>query len=311
MQIFRRFRSVAVMALAVFSVASSLRAQGVDDSNATRSADLNSVLHADSSRPSYAGDPLDKLFAEQAQEAAAPGGYPPSPKTGPSNSSWAPAHFEIQGIAQWRNLNQSVNISTSNNSFNLSRDLGPSGQTPEKRILGTSSLLRVDYGQITRTQNHVLTGEINFEGEVYPIGAAIQTQNQNKSFEAAYSPLWGNDKFRIGPMFVFQDLIVNIKLTGATLSSPTPVTVAANSSNFVFQLGFDFELTPIKQVDIYGHLGAIPCCGGGWTGEQSEFGVKYYVVQSLSIIGGVKQNSLTRSFTAGPFYSEWRNYSYD
>ena len=50
MQIYRRFLPVAVMVLAVFSVASSLRAQGVDDSNATRSADLNSVLQADSSR---------------------------------------------------------------------------------------------------------------------------------------------------------------------------------------------------------------------------------------------------------------------
>jgi hypothetical protein len=310
----RRFLPLAVIALTAFSIASPLRAQAPDSSNATQSPDLNSILQADSSHSSYIGDPFAKLFAGQAQEEAAAGGYPGSPKTGSSGSSAAPPHFEIQGMVQWRNLNEDVNINSSGTatgtSFNLSRDLGLSGQTPgfmfrflwtpEKKILHASSLLRVEYGQINRTHTSTLTGEITFEGETYTIGAAVQTQLHNASFEVAYAPLWGNDKFRIGPQFVFQDLIVNVKLTGATLSSTTPTTVTSDNSNFVFQLGFAFDLTPVKQIDIYGHLGAIPCCGGGWTGTQSEFGVKYYVSRSVSIIGGVRQNSLTRSFTAGP-----------
>ena len=305
MQIYRRFLALAVIAIAVFSMTSSLRAQGTDDSN------VKSVLQADSARSPYVGDPFAKLFAIQADGSAAAGGYPASPQMPSSNSpSWAATHFEILGMVQWRDLNQNVNISTTNTGFNLSKDLGLSGQTPgflfrflwtpDKKILGAKSQLRVEYGAITRTRTHTLTGEINFEGVVYPIGAALQTQNQNKSFEAVYSPMWGNDKFRIGPEFVFQDLIVNLKLTGATLSSPTPVTVTANSSNFVFQLGFNFDWTPVRQVDVYGFLGAIPCCGGGWTGTQSEFGLKYYVARSFSIVGGVRQGSLTRSFTVGP-----------
>jgi hypothetical protein len=318
MQIHRQIRTgflaLAVIALTAFSFASPLRAQTADDLNATQSPDSNSILQAGSSQSSYTGDPFAKLFAGQTQDEAAAGGYPPSPQTGSSRSSEAPPHFEIQGMVQWRNLNENVNINTSGaatgTGFNLSRDLGLSGQTPgflfrflwtpEKVILHATSLLRVEYGQIDRTHTRTLTGEINFEGETYPIGAAIQTQLHNGSFEVAYAPLWGTAKYRIGPQFVFQDLIVNLKLKGATLSSPTPVSVTSNNSNFVFQLGFDFELMPVKQVDIYGHLGAIPCCGGGWTGSQSEFGVKYYVTRSVSIIGGVRQNSLTRSFTAGP-----------
>jgi hypothetical protein len=305
---------MAVMALTAFSIASPLRAQGADDLNATPLSDVHSVLQADSSSSSYVGDPFAKLFAGQAQDEGAAGGYPGSPKTGRSSPSEAPPHYEIEGFVQWRNLNESANINTSGTAtglaFNVSKDLGLSGQTPgflfrflwtpEKVILHASSLLRVEYGQIDRTKTHVVTGEITFEGQTYPIGAAIQTQLHNGSFEAAYAPLWGIPKFKIGPQFVFQDLIVNIRLAGSTLSSTAPVTVTSNNSNFVFQLGFAFDLTPVKQVDIYGHLGAIPCCGGGWTGTQSEFGVKFYVARSVSIIGGVRQNSLTRSFTAGP-----------
>jgi hypothetical protein len=315
MKIRRQFLLLAVTPLTTFLTASPLCAQAGDDSVATQLPGLHSVLQADPSSLSYVGDPFTKLFAGQAQDAAEAGGYPPSPQRASSGaSSWAPTHFEIQGFVQWRNLNQDVNINTSGTatgtSFNLSRDLGLSGQTPgflfrflwtpEKKILHASSLLRVEYGQLNRTKTHVLTREITFEGETYTVGAAVQTHAHNASFEAAYAPLWGNNKFKIGPQFVFQDLVVNVRLSGATLSSTTPVVVTSNNNNFVFQLGFDFELTPVRQVDIYGHLGAIPCCGGGWTGTQSEFGVKYYVARSFSIIGGVRQNSLTRSFTAGP-----------
>jgi hypothetical protein len=219
MQICRRFPSLAVMALSAFSITSvsMVRAQAADDLNATQSPTLNSGLQADSSRASSVGDPFAKLFGGQAQETAAAGGYPGSPKTGSSSSSEVPPHFEIQGMVQWRNLNENVNINTSGaatgTAFNLSRDLGLSGQTPgflfrflwtpEKKILHASSLLRVEYGQINRTHTRTLTGEINFEGETYPVGAAIQTQLHNASFAAAYAPLWGNDKFRIGPLFVF------------------------------------------------------------------------------------------------------------
>jgi hypothetical protein len=304
-QICRRFLPLAVIPLTAFSTMSPLRAQAADDLNATQSPN-----GTNSSPSSYVGDPFAKLFASQAQDDAAAGGYPGSPQTGSSNSTWAPTHFEIEGMVQWRNLNESVNISTTNTGFNVSRDLGLSGQTPgfllrflwtpEKKILGAKSVLRVDYGQINRTHTRVLTGEINFEGETYPVGASVQTQLHNAKFEVAYTPLWGNDKFRIGPMVTLGDLIVNIKLTGATLSSPTPVSVASDNANFIVTLGFAFEFTPVKQFDLYGHLGAIPCCGGGWTGEESEFGVKYYLARSFSITGGVRQSSLTRSFTAGP-----------
>jgi hypothetical protein len=309
-----QFPPLAVIALTAFSMASPLPAQTADGSNATQSPDVHSVLQADSSLSSYVGNPFTNLFAGQAQDEAAAGDYPGSPKTGSSGSSEASPHFEIQGTFQWRNLNENININTSGaatgTAFNLSRDLGLSGQTPgflfrflwtpEKKILHASSLVRVEYGQIDRTHTRTLTGEINFEGETYPIGASVQTQLHNGSFEAAYAPLWGTAKYRIGPQFVFQDLIINVKLAGSTLSSTAPVVVTSNNSNFVFQLGFAFDLAPVRQVDIYGHLGGIPCCGGGWTGTQSEFGVKYYVTRSVSIIGGVRQNSLTRSFTAGP-----------
>src|SRR5271167_4284557 len=159
MQIYPRFLTFAVVALTALATIPSLRAQGTDDLN------VNSVLQADSARSSYVGGPSTKLFAIQPGDPAAAGGYPASPQMHSSNSpSSAPTHFEILGMVQWRDLNQNVNISTTNTGFNLSRDLGLSGQTPgflfrflwtpDKKILGAKSQLRVEYGQITRTRTH-------------------------------------------------------------------------------------------------------------------------------------------------------------
>ncbi len=315
MQIPKRFLPLVAITLTAFFTASLLRAQGGNNSSATPSPDVRSVLQADSASSSYVGDPFAKLFARQADDAAAAGGYPASPQMGSSSSSWAPAHFEIQGIAQWKNLNQNVNLSATcvgttcpltGTGFNLSKDLGLSGQTPgplvrflwmpERKILGATSLVRVEWSETTRTKNHTTTTEIDIGDVVFPAGTTLQAQLKNRSFELAYAPEWGNDKFRIGPMFVYQHLGVDVILKNLTPGAPPPTNVSVNVPNNIFQLGLDFEYTPVKEINAYGHAGFIPCCGGGWHEADTEFGLKYYLARSFSIIGGVRYTYLKRDF---------------
>jgi hypothetical protein len=63
-------------------------------------------------------------------------------------------------------------------------------------------------------------------------------------------------------------------------------------------MGVDFDYTPVQQLDIYGRSGWIPCCGGGYHGNETEFGAKYYIRRNFSILGGFKYVWLKRDFNA-------------
>jgi len=132
-----------------------------------------------------------------------------------------------------------------------------------------------------------------------------------KQFELGYAPRWGNDKFRIGPSFVYERLDVDFKLSNLTPGALPPIVRDVNVPNNVVLIGADFDFTPVHKIDAYGHLGAVPCCGGGWHVFESEFGTKYYFTHHLSIMGGVRYSYLKRDFgipatdipgsTVGPF----------
>ena len=50
-------------------------------------------------------------------------------------------------------------------------------------------------------------------------------------------------------------------------------------------------------MDVYGQSGWIPCCGGGWHGNETEFGAKYFIRRNFSILGGLKYYWLKRDFS--------------
>jgi hypothetical protein len=220
--------------------------------------------------------------------AAAPAAYPAGvPLPHGSSNEWPPAHFEILGFAQWRNLSSNSGFSSSyclpsgcvTNTGTFSNNLGLSGfgvgpdfrfiWTPEKKILNATSKMWVEYGQINRSKTRTISGSFTFLGVTYVINSTLQAQLNTKQFELGYAPRWGNDKFRIGPMFEYQRLSVDFTLNNLTTGAPPPAHRSVNFPNNIVLLGIDFDYMPIRQFDVFGRTGWIPCCGGGWHGERN------------------------------------------
>jgi hypothetical protein len=277
--------------------------------------------------PTEQRNPFDKFVEAHAQTGtqgsstlgAAPAAYPAE---SPGPSGWNSTHFEIEGFAQWRNIMTSGSISTANNgSISLRNDLGVGDLvpgplirgiwTPEFEFMGATSKFWVEYGQINRSRTQDLSRTLILGGRLYLRGSTMRTELQTKQFELGYAPRWGNSKFRIGPSFIYERLNVDFSLTDLTPGAPPPIKQAVKVPNNVFLVGFDFDYTPIKLFDIYGHAGAVPCCGGGWHVFESEFGTKYYFARNFSIMGGVRYSYLRYDFelpgisvgnvTVGPF----------
>lgn len=273
------------------------------------------------------GNPFDK-FVETGEPAglespntlgAAPSAMPAERPNPPSVSV---THFEIEGFAQWRNILTSGSVSTSNGgNISLRNDLGVGDLvagplirgiwTPEFEILGATSKFWVEYGQINRSRTRNISTTLMFAGRIYVIDSNLQTELKTKQFQLGYAPRWGNDKFRIGPSFAYERLNFDFSLTDLTPGAPPPTTREVSAPNNVFLVGVDFDYLPVDRVDVYGRLGVVPCCGGGWHVLESEFGTKYFFARNISIMGGVRYSYLRRDFdlpataigntTIGPF----------
>jgi hypothetical protein len=249
--------------------------------------------------------------------AAASAPYPAgAPAPPPSSSSWAPTHFEFFGDVQWRNLSNNGGFSstycppaatcvTNTGSFNVNGGLlnkwgvGPDFGfiwTPEKKILGAKSKIWVEWGQLDRSTTRNISGSFTFNGVTYAVNTTLQTQLNQNLFSLGYAPRWGNDKFRIGPEFLYQHLSVDFILTN--LSAAPPIKQSLNVPENLGIIGLNFDYTPVQQLDIYGQSAWIPCCGGGWHGNETEFGAKYYIRRNFSILGGFRYYWLKRDFNA-------------
>ena len=94
-------------------------------------------------------------------------------------------------------------------------------------------------------------------------------------------------------------------------NNQTPAQQLQDKTQCFFLLGTDFDYTPKRRFDLYGHAGAVPCCGGGWHVFESELGAKYYFAHGLGVMGGVRYSYVKRDWsvpanvvggvTIGPF----------
>jgi hypothetical protein len=135
-------------------------------------------------------------------------------------------------------------------------------------------------------------------GVTYEVDESVQVQLKSRNFDLGYAPHWGNDKFGIGPMVQYQHLGVQFILNNLTPGAPPPAIINVNVPNNLVLLGLDFDFKPVQQLDVYGRSGWVPCCGGGWHVNQTEFGAKYYIRRNFSILGGFKYDYLKRDFNA-------------
>jgi hypothetical protein len=245
-----------------------------------------------------------------------PVAYPAAGPAPHSSSAWKPTHFEVFGDAQWRNLTSSNGFSSSyclpsgciTNSGSLKSDLGLGAWgvgphigfiwTPSKEILGATSKIWVEWGQLNRSDTRTLVASVTFLGVTYVAAATLQGELNNRAFTIGYAPRWGNDKFRIGPAFWYQRLTVDFILNNLTTGAPPPVHLEQDFPNNVGMIGADYDYMPVHDFDLFGRAGWVPCCGGGYHGNETEFGAKYYFLHNLSIMGGIRYYWLKRDFSA-------------
>ena len=250
-------------------------------------------------KATVAKNPFD-VSARLAEEAA------PSPYPAGATGSAETGHFEIQGFAQWRNVGTSGSLTTYNFGSTKLNDVGIGNLTPgplfrflwtpEKKILGATSKIWTDYGQIDRSRTRSITGTVAFPGTIYIINTTLNAALNTKQFEVGYAPRWGNDTFRIGPSITYERLDVTLTLTNLTPGAPPPIKRSLNVPNNVGLIGVDFDFTPNSKFDAYGRVGVIPCCGGGWHILESEFGAKFYFARHFGVLGGVRYSYMKRDF---------------
>lgn len=223
-----------------------------------------------------------------------------------SSPAWAQAtdrnYAEFTVQAQWKNFSKGAGLTIPPNpEINFSQDSG-FGQSvgpvfrfifiPKGTFLGADNKFRIEYGWLNRDQNFIINRTITIPGRVILINSNLDLNIKTKDFRLAYAPRWGNDKVRIGPLFEYEHLGVNLKLTNLSPNAPPPLTTELDVPNNILNLGFDFDITPSEKVDVYGFLGAIPCCGGGWHGVNTEYGVKFFPVSHFGINGGFRYSNL-------------------
>lgn len=223
-----------------------------------------------------------------------------------SSPAWAQssdqnfAEFTVQ--AQWKNFSKSAGLTIPpNTQINFKSDSGFGTSVgpvfrfifiPKGKLWGADNKFRIDYGWLNRDQNFIINRTISIPGRVILINSNLDLNIKTKDFRLAYSPRWGNDKFRIGPLFEYEHLSVNLNLTNLTPGAPPPINTELNVPNNILNLGYDFDITPSEKVDIYGFLGVIPCCGGGWHGVNTEYGVKFYPAKHFGINAGFRYSNL-------------------
>jgi len=210
------------------------------------------------------------------------------------------AEFTVQ--AQWKDTSRSSGLTIPPNpQINFSRDAGLGERVgpvfrfifiPQGRFLGADNKFRIEYGWLNQDKDFIINRTITIPGRVIVINSNLNLNVKTKDFHLAYSPRWGNEKVRIGPLFEYEHLDVNLKLTNLTPNAPPPTTTELDTPNNIFNLGFDFDITPSEKVDIYGFLGAIPCCGDGWHGVSTEYGVKFLPVKHFGINAGFRYSNL-------------------
>jgi hypothetical protein len=264
-------------------------------------------------------DPIETLLAKSRHTVeqgtgvfdasqAVPPTYPGGSR---GTSEWSPTHFEIEGFAQWRNISSDGSLTTTNygnasfSGLSLANyKAGPLVRfiwTPEFKILGATSKVWIEYGQIPRSRTRTIMRTVSFPGVIYIINTTLRAELKTKQFELGYAPRWGNDKFRIGPSFTYERLSVGLTLTDLSPNASPPITRSFKVPNNVFLIGADFDYTPVRRFDIYGKAGAVPCCGSGWHVFESELGTKVYFIRSLSLMGGVRYAYLKRDFNVPAF----------
>ena len=142
----------------------------------------------------------------------------------------------------------------------------------------------VSYSDTSWERSATLARSFTFLGETYVANANLDGNLSLRQFRARYAYRWGNDKFRIGPMFDAGVIKAQLRITGTTNNGAR--TREASTTKLAATVGYDLDYDPDSRVNLFNNLGAI-----AFQGEHLfhvEGGVKYFPVRNFGISGGYR-----------------------
>lgn len=142
----------------------------------------------------------------------------------------------------------------------------------------------VSYSDTGWERSTTLTRTFTFRGETYVANANLDGNLSLRQFRAMYAYRWGNEKFRIGPMFDAGVIKTQLKISGTTNNGAR--SGEGSITKLAATVGYDLDYDPDPRVNLFNNLGAIY-----FQGEHLfhvEGGVKYFPVRNFGLSGGYR-----------------------
>lgn len=129
-----------------------------------------------------------------------------------------------------------------------------------------------------------LSRSFTFRGETFTANLDTTAKLTLTNFRAMYAYRWGNEKFRIGPMFDMGVITTKLEISATTNSGTR--SAEGSISKFAATVGYDLDYDPTPRINIFNNLGAIR-----FQGERLfhvEGGARIYVTKNFGFSGGYK-----------------------
>jgi hypothetical protein len=140
------------------------------------------------------------------------------------------------------------------------------------------------YSQTTWNRSTSLSRSFTFRGETFTANLDTASNLRLSNFRVMYAYRWGNEKFRIGPMFDMGVVSTRLEIEAATNSGTR--SASGSISKFAATVGYDLDYDPTPRINIFNNLGAIR-----FQGERLfhvEGGARIYVTKNFGFSGGYK-----------------------
>jgi hypothetical protein len=141
-----------------------------------------------------------------------------------------------------------------------------------------------NYSQATWSRSTNLSRSFTFRGETFTANLDTSSELRLNDFRVMYAYRWGNEKFRIGPMFDMGVIKTSLELNAATNSGTRQAS--GSISKFAATIGYDLDYDPSPRINIFNNLGAIR-----FQGERLfhvEGGARIYISHGFGFSGGYK-----------------------
>jgi len=140
------------------------------------------------------------------------------------------------------------------------------------------------YAKTDWDRTRALSRSFTFRGETFTANLDTDAHLRLSNFRVMYAYRWGNEKFRIGPMFDMGVITTKLNLSATTNSGTR--SAEGSISKFAATVGYDLDWDPTPRINIFNNLGAIR-----FQGERLfhvEGGARIYVTKNFGFSGGYK-----------------------